>query len=212
MASVTVIDDVVPRWPAVLTWQAYGAPRMESARVQVTDRGLKAAGRVVGGSCPEHPAFSASYDLLLGADGITRRLSMRSVVAQGERQVSITRNTEGFWLVDHGQGPRSAEFDGALDVDVVLSPLFNALAVRRLGLHSAAETGIPTADVPVVYVTLPELTVSGEVLHYEVAPGAVAPGSAAGSVVSVRTPLGSAELTVDDEGFVLDYPGLAARV
>ena len=27
-----------------------------------------------------------------------------------------------------------------------------------------------------------------------------------------HTPLGSAELTVDDEGFVLDYPGLAARV
>ena len=205
---MTPSDDDVPRWPAVLTWQAHGVPRMESARVQVTDRGLKAAGRVVGGSCPEHPAFSASYDLLLGADGVTRRLSMRSVVAQGERQVSLTRNAEGFWLVDHGQGPRRAEFDGALDVDVVLSPLFNALVVRRLGLHSAAEPGTPTAtaDVPVVYVTLPELTVSGEVLHYAVAPGA-APG-----VVSVRTPLGSAELTVDDEGFVLDYPGLAARV
>ena len=209
MVAVIAPDDVVPRWPAVLTWQAHGVPRMESARVQVTDRGLKAAGRVVGGSCPEHPAFSASYDLLLGADGVTRRLSMRSVVAQGERQVSITRNAEGFWLVDHGQGPRRAEFDGALDVDVVLSPLFNALVVRRLGLHSAAEPGIPpaTADVPVVYVTLPELTVSGEVLHY-----AAGPGAAATSVVSVRTPLGSAELTVDDEGFVLDYPGLAARV
>ena len=212
MVSVTTPDDVVPRWPSVLTWQAHDAPRMESARVQVTERGVKAFGRVVGGSCPEHPAFNASYDLLLGADGVTRRLSMRSVVARGERQVSITRNAEGFWLVDHGQGPRRAEFDGALDVDVVLSPLFNALVVRRLELHSAAETGIPTADVPVVYVTLPELTVSGEVLHYEVAPGAVAPGAAAGRVVSVRTPLGSAELTVDDEGFVLDYPGLSARV
>ena len=209
---MTAPDNIVPRWPAVLTWQAHGAPRMESARVQVTDRGLKAAGRVVGGSCPEHPAFSASYDLLLGADGVTRRLSMRSVVAQGERQVSLTRNAEGFWLVDHGQGPRRAEFDGALDVDVVLSPLFNTLVVRRLGLHSVAEPGIPSADVPVVYVTLPELTVSGEVLHYAVGPEVVAPGAGAGRVVSVRTPLGSAELTVDDEGFVLDYPGLAARV
>ena len=206
MAPVTAPDDV-PRWPAVLTWQAHGAPRMESARVQVTERGVKVFGRVVGGSCPEHPAFSASYDLLLGADGVTRRLSMRSVVAQGERQVSITRNTEGFWLVDHGQGPRRAEFDGALDVDVVLSPLFNALVVRRLGLHSAAAPGIPAVAVPVVYVTLPELTVSGEVLHYALGPGAVA-----GSVVAVRTPLGNAELTVDEEGFVLDYPGLAARV
>lgn len=191
-------DGPAARWPAVLTWQAHGAPRMESARVQVTGRGLKAAGRVVGGSCPEHPAFSASYDLLLDGDGVTRRLSMRSVVARGERQVSLTRNAEGFWLVDHGQGPQRAEFGGALDVDVVLSPLFNALVVRRLGLVAADVE----ATVPVVYVTLPELTVSSEVHQYT---------SRAG-VVTVRTPLGDAVLVVDDEGFVVDYPGLAGRV
>jgi hypothetical protein len=198
VTTVTAPVDVLPRWPAVLTWRAHGAPRMESARLQVTERGLKAAGRVVGGDCPEHPAFSASYDLLLDGDGITRRLSMRSVVAAGERQVSLTRNAEGFWLVDHGQGPQRAEFDGALDVDVVLSPLFNALVVRRLGLRVAdADT-----TVPVVYVTLPELGVSGEVHHYTSRAGAI----------SVVTPLGSADLEVDEDGFVLDYPGLAVRV
>lgn len=198
MTTVTAPVDVVPHWPAVLTWRAHGAPRMESARLQVTERGLKAAGRVVGADCPEHPAFSASYDLLLDGDGITRRLSMRSVVAAGERQVSLTRNAEGFWLVDHGQGPQRAEFDGALDVDVVLSPLFNALVVRRLGLR-LADVEI---TVPVVYVTLPELSVSSEVHHYT---------SRAG-VISVVTPLGSAVLEVDEDGFVLDYPGLAVRV
>jgi len=187
-----------PRWPAVLTWQAESAPRLESARVQVTERGPKAAGRIVGAECAAHPAFNASYDLLLDETGITRRLSMRSVVAQGERQLSLSRNAEGFWLIDHGQGPRRAEFGGALDVDVVLSPLFNALVVRRLGLHR----GAVDVKLPVVYVTLPDLTVSGAEHHYT---------SGAHGITAV-TPLGTVAITVDDEGFVLDYPGLAHRV
>lgn len=171
---------------------------MESARVQITDRGLKAAGRIVAGECSQHPAFSASYDLLLDDAGVTRRLSMRSVVAKGERQMSLSRNAEGFWLVDHGQGPRRADFDGALDVDVVLSPLFNALAVRRLGLHTSDQD----LTVPVVYVTLPDLTVTAAEHRYT---------SKAGSI-SVVSPVGTARITTDPDGFVLDYTGLATRV
>lgn len=209
MTGVTDADDAAPRWPTVLTWRAHDAARWESARVQVSERGLKAAGRVVGGDCPAHPAFSASYDLLLDGDGVTRRLSMRSVVARGERQVSLTRNTEGFWLVDHGQGPQRAEFDGALDVDVALSPLFTALVVRRLGLLGAVAR---TESVPVVHVTLPPLTVSAEVQHYSVAGARGAGAADASGVVSLRTPRGVAELTVDEDGFVLDHPGLATRI
>lgn len=186
------------RWPAVLTWQGVDAPRMESARVLITERGLKAVGRIVGGDCAAHPAFSASYDLLLDDAGVTRRLSMRSVVARGERQMSLSRNAEGFWLVDHGQGPHRAEFDGALDVDVLLSPMFNALAVRRLGLHVRDQD----TPVPMVYVGLPDLGVAAAEHRYT---------SVAGRI-TVASPAGTFAITADADGFVEHYDGLATRI
>ena len=82
-------------WPAVLTWQAHNAPRMESVRVQLNGNRIKASGRIIGGACSEHPAFSASYDLVTDEAGITRRLSVRTALAAGERQMSISRDEEG---------------------------------------------------------------------------------------------------------------------
>ncbi len=68
---------------------------MESVRVQLNGDRIKAAGRIIGGECPEHPAFSASYDLVTDESGVTRRLSLRTSVAAGERQMSISRDEEG---------------------------------------------------------------------------------------------------------------------
>ena len=41
-----------------------------------------------------------------------------------------------MWLVqDHSNQTKRAAYDGALDVDVVFSPFFNALPIRRTGLY-----------------------------------------------------------------------------
>jgi hypothetical protein len=89
-------------------------------------------------------------------------------------------------------------FGGALDVDVVLSPLFNTLPIRRFGLAHATED----VQVPVVYVRVPDLLVQEAILTY----------SSGADGIHVLSPVSSATVTVDDDGFVLDYPGLAERV
>ncbi len=43
-----------------------------------------------------------------------------------------------MWLVTDHQGEHRAAYNGALDVDVEFSPFFNALPIRRLGLHERA--------------------------------------------------------------------------
>jgi hypothetical protein len=89
---------------------------------------------------------------------------------------------------------------GAFDVDLGGSPLTNTLPIRRLRLLEA-ETGV-AHRLSVAWVLLPSL----EVVQAD----------------QIYTPLGdnrvrfasetfSADLTVDDDGFVLDYPGLAGR-
>ncbi len=194
------VTEPAEEWPAILTWRAHDVPRMESVRVQLSGNRIKAYGRIVAAATPSHPAFSASYDLVTDETGATKRLSVTMTLAARERQLSIARDEEGMWLVrDHQNQTTRAAFEGALDVDVVFSPFFNALPIRRTGLYQRAET----LELPVVYVRLPELTVELETISYT---------STGTKDISLKSPVAQTTITVDDDGFILDYPGLAARI
>ncbi|TDH23841.1 hypothetical protein EJ571_06240 [Mycobacteroides franklinii] len=184
--------------PAVLTWRAHDASRMESTRVQLSGRRIRAHGRFVAGASDAHPAFSASYDLVTDETGSTNRLSLSTTVAERERQLSIARDEEGMWTVQNHEGATRATFDGALDVDVVFSPFFNALPIRRTGLYQQEGSAV----LPVVYVTLPDLAVSPATISYR----------NDGKGIKVVSPVADTTVTVDDEGFLLEYPGLAIRI
>jgi hypothetical protein len=56
--------------------------------------------------------------------------------------------------------------------------------------------------VPVVYVRLPELSVEPAVISYSSAPDGI----------KLHSPVAETTIRVDDEGFILDYPGLAERI
>jgi len=171
---------------------------MESVRVQLSGRRIKASGRIVGAECAEHPAFSASYDLVTDENGVTRRLSVRTTQAAGERHMSLTRSGEGIWMTDNGTDHHRSAFGGALDVDVVFSPFFNALPIRRYDLQLGADD----VEVPVVYLNLVDLRVEEATVVY----------SSASDGIHVLSPVASSSVTVDEDGFVLEYRGLAKRI
>jgi hypothetical protein len=172
---------------------------MESVRVQLSGNRIKAYGRIVAAATPSHPAFSASYDLVTDETGATKRLSMTVTLAERERQLSIARDEENMWLVQQHTGETSrAGYGGALDVDVIFSPFFNALPIRRTGLHERSES----VALPVVYVRLPELTVGEATISY----------SSSADGIKLHSPVAETTVTVDSEGFILDYPGLAERI
>ena len=186
-------------WPAILTWRAHDVPRMESVRVQLSGNRIKAYGRIVAAATPSHPAFSASYDLVTDEAGGTKRLSLTVTLAERERQLSIARDEENMWLVQHHTGEsKRAAFDGALDVDVIFSPFFNTLPIRRTGLYQRSDS----LSVPVVYVSLPDLEVNPVTISY----------SSAADGIKLHSPVADTTVTVDADGFILDYPGLAERI
>ena len=171
---------------------------MESVRVQLSGKRMKAYGRIVAAATASHPAFSASYDLVTDETGATKRLSLTLTLAERERQLSIARDEENMWLVqDHTQTKRSA-YGGALDVDVIFSPFFNALPIRRTGLYLSKES----VTLPVVYVRLPELSVEAATISY----------TSTSTGIELRSPAAETTITVDSNGFILDYPGLAERI
>lgn len=176
---------------------------MESVRVQLSGKRIKAYGRIVSAATDDTPAFSASYDLVTDETGGTKRLSLTVTMAERERQLSIARDEEGMWLVqDHSGQTSRAAYDGALDVDVIFSPFFNALPIRRTGLYQKAES----VTLPVVYVWLPELTVKVVSIGYS------SDGPDTKDAIKLQSPIADTTITVDDEGFIVDYPGLAERI
>ncbi|MGJ0118931.1 putative glycolipid-binding domain-containing protein [Williamsia sp. MIQD14] len=196
--DVTEVSSSGDDFKKVFTWRGVDATRLEQVRVQVTGLRIKAFGQIIGAATDTHEAFSATYDLLTNDAGVTRRLSVHLARAGGETQISITRDGENNWLVQTPQGTERSDFGGAQDVDLVLSPFFNALPIRRLDLHRD-----PTqTQVPVVYLYLPEGTVAPATVSYD---------SGADSI-AVRSPVGSSTVTTDDTGFVRDYEGLAERI
>jgi uncharacterized protein len=186
-------------WPAILTWRAHDVPRIESVRVQLSNNRIKAYGRIVAAATPTHPSFSASYDLVTDESGATKRLSLTVTLAERERQLSIARDEENMWLVqDHGGQSSRAAYDGAMDVDVIFSPFFNTLPIRRTGLYQRSDS----LTVPVVYVSLPDLEVKPVTISY----------SSAADGIKLHSPVADTTVTVDADGFILDYPGLAERI
>lgn len=184
----------------MITWTGDGATRLEAVRATLGERALRATGSIVSAADDALEAFSASYSLATDELGVFSRLTVRAVTASGEQHVTLNRSEESIWLVDHGEGAKRTDFDGALDVDLEFSPLFNALPVRRLDLHR--EPG--EHDLAVVFVSLPELRVQLVRQSYRSAtPGDRRVAFSAGSF--------TADITVDENGLVIDYPGIAHR-
>ncbi|GDY33421.1 putative glycolipid-binding domain-containing protein [Gandjariella thermophila] len=192
------------RRPTMLTWQGVPEqpPRLESVRLLLSDARLRASGRMVAAAGDGTEPFSASFELSVTEVGTVSRLLLRSTTAEEERQISLSRTEDGVWLADLGQGTERTDFDGAVDVDVQRAALFNTLPIRRLGLHR--EPG--EHEIPMVFVSLPDLSVRLVRQTYRT----VSVG-AEQSVVNFTSGDFSADLVVDAEGLVLDYPGLATR-
>ncbi len=192
-----------PALATMLTWAGVDASRLEAVRVVVGDRGIRATGSVIAAATDAVPAYSASYSLSTDEAGVIGRFTVRTTTATGEQHVALSRSEEGIWLVDHGSGAARTEFDGAVDVDLAASPLFNALPIRRLGLHrtpsehelSMVFVDLPSLDVELTQQTYRTVSVGGEL-----------------SVVSFASATFQADLTVDPDGLVVDYPGLARRL
>jgi uncharacterized protein len=186
----------------MLTWRAHDGSHMESVRVQLLGKRIKANGRIVAAAANTHPAFAAYYDLQTDETGATKRLGMTVTLAERERQFAVARDEENMWLVTDQRGESRAAYDGALDVDVVFSPFFNVLPIRRCGLHERSDS----ITVPTIYVTLPDVSVNAAMVSYS----SSAPGTAEG--IKVHSPVSDTTLTVDTDGFIVDYPGLAERI
>jgi hypothetical protein len=179
-------------------WAPWEGPGLEHLRLLTSDGGVVANGLVIGLEAGR--PFRIGYEVR--CDGHWRVREVRAAAPDSERPVlELLTDGEGHWK--RGNGESVPELDGCIDVDISATPFTNTLPIRRLGLESGE-----SEELTVTYVRVPELLVGPERQRY----GCLEEQADSGLYRFEALPSEfTAELPVDAEGLVIDYPGLFRR-
>lgn len=183
--------------PAVLVWRRPDLGALETVRFQ-RDGGEHVWNGVTAAtaSAPGLAAWSVSWQLHLDSDLVPRRLTVEAGGSGPAATLLLEHDGRGGWQLDGAPAP---ELGGAMDVDLVATVATNTPPMRRLG----AAVG-QSVTWPVVWVDAPGLAVERVEQTYRRTGEREWDFSARGD--------DAYPLTVDDDGFVLRYQGVAERV
>jgi uncharacterized protein len=132
-------------------------------------------------------------------DGAWRVRRVEAGLIGDDRQIDLESDGAGHWRERTGMPlPR---LEGAIDVDLPLTPFTNTLPIRRLDLRAGQ-----SAELRVVYICLPEFTVTTDPQRYTCLEASRRYRYESMDSDFVR------EIEVDQDGLVLTYPGLFRRL
>jgi uncharacterized protein len=145
----------------------------------------------------EELPFAARFRIV--CDGAWRVRSVEAGLVGDDRRVALAADGAGHWR--DGAGRPLPELEGAIDVDVSVTPFTNTLPIRRLNLRAGE-----SADLRVVYIVMPQGSVTLSPQRY--------------TCLSPRRRYRYesldadfvAEVEVDADGLVVTYPDLFRRV
>ena len=194
-----------------MTWAKTDPFGVEFATVALTAHRLSAVGVAIGG---DTEPYRLDYAVETRRGFVTSRLRVAARGAGWRRSLDLRRSPSGRWSVAAAAaGDRPAQPPGgdavgladAFDCDLGLSPLTNSLPVLRLALLA----GGGPIDVSAAWVSVPDLAVRRSEQRYS-----FLRHDADRAVVRFEEIASGfvADLTIDRDGLVLDYPGLARRL
>lgn len=170
-------------------WQPTDGIGFEHAEIADRAEGIAINSAVIGeqGGQP----FALIYRLLCTANWQVRELQIGTI--NMPKPMELIRDQDGW---RDAVGRRLPELTGCLDVDISATPLTNALPIRRLNLAVGQ-----SAEVSVAYIHCPslELTVINQRYTRK---------SETQYLFDLIDGSFSATITVDQDGFVTDYPRL----
>lgn len=180
-------------------WAQLDGTGLEHLTLDTQADGIVIESAVVGENDGE--AFGLMYRIECNMQWQVTRLVVRLAggIAFDLRRGDDIDGTPDIWT--DAEGTPQEMLNGCIDVDIMATPFTNTLPIRRLHLQPGERRVIR-----VVYVSVPSMTVS--------------------AVDQAYTRLGpdrryrfegldtgfEAEITTDDDGFVIDYPGLFRRI
>ncbi|MCO6391197.1 transcriptional regulator [Aliihoeflea aestuarii] len=178
-----------------IRWRPLEGAGLEHLTLSPKGDGVTATSVVIGDF--EGRTFGARYTIECDAGWAVRAFRIQTTDG---RSLAMTGDGAGNWR--DASGASRPEFDGCIDIDLSVTPFTNTLPIRRLALGRDAES-VRLSMIYVPFDTL-EPFVDGQnytcleesrLYRYEAADRTFA-----------------ADLPLDEDGLVLDYPTLFARL
>jgi uncharacterized protein len=173
-------------------WQPDLGEGAEEFSFHASDRGFEACGHVA--AAMEGTPLNASYLVETDAAWRTRHVS---VEVKGGSTLEILSDGAGHWR--RADGAALPALDGCMDPDISMTPFTNTVAIRRLGSKLGEAT-----EIKIAYILVPELSLRAAPQRYTRLAERV--WRFDGLDIDF-----TADITVDEDGFVVDYPGLFRR-
>jgi hypothetical protein len=191
-------------WSGVEEWST------EAASVELGEHGLRADGIQLGA---EPGPFRVDYRLEAPERCVTSELELTAAADGWSRHLMLRHDGSGGWAAevsDEGEvpgGPWEGELPDlseARDIDIENSPLTNTMPILREGFQQGG-----SADFVMAFVKTPSLRVEASPQRYE-----HVRETETGSVVRYISRDGdfTADLELDRDGLLVNYPRLARRV
>ena len=179
-------------------WAPQRDAGIEHLALRQTDTEVKVDSLVIG--IAHNSPFRFQYEIKIDQNWSVKECSFH--LDGGEREIRLTADNNHCWT--DASGTHIAELDGCVDIDISVTPFTNTLPIRRVFLEPGQ-----SVDIAVVYIAVPELTVSSFPQRYTCL--AKNPEGGAYRYESLASGY-TADLNVDAQGLVIDYPGNWKRV
>jgi hypothetical protein len=179
----------------VARWQDWSGEGVQHLVLKQAPDGIVADAAVIGKE--EGLNFAARFRI--DCDGAWQVRKTEIELIGADRNVVLTSDGAGHW--HGGKGDPLPHLDGAIDVDLPITPFTNTLPIRRLGLRAGE-----SADLRVAYIGMPDFAIICDPQRYTcLEPGRRYRYESLDSDF-VR------EIEVDADGLVVTYPDLFRRI
>lgn len=179
-------------------WAPWEDPGIEHLHLVVRGEDIVADGIII--RVKDGTPFRTHYRIRCDGRWAVREVDVRLLDAP-DRRLTLLTDGRGRWTTSSGTPVPALE--GCRDVDISATPFTNTLPIRRLGLATG-----DSAEITVAYVPVPEL--EHRVAHQRYT---CLERSAQGGVYRYEGLFRNfrADLSVDQDGLVIDYPQLCKR-
>jgi uncharacterized protein len=178
-----------------VAWTKDDPEGFEFAEVSLSETRLSATGVAIGS---DPIAYRLDYSLVTSEGFVTTALRVEARGQGFQAELDLQRRGDGRWRAN-GRGLH--QLAEALDCDLGLSPLTNSLPVLRHGLLQ--DTG--SVELVMAWVSVPDLGVHASRQRYT--------GLGGGMIrFDSLDDSFTAEIAFDEDGLVVDYPGIARRL
>jgi hypothetical protein len=177
-----------------IVWQALAWPGAEYLEMQQTSEGIIVKSYLTG-SIDQKP-YALAYKVELTPEWQVKRFGVWSL-ANVSKQLVLSTDLNGKWF-DH-EGVEQPQFEGCYDIDLSITPFTNSLPINRMEWYKGRKQRIE-----VLYVRLPDFEPRRVAQFYT---------QLEDSRYFYRdgTVDFTSDLTVDNDGLIIEYPGLFTR-